>query len=111
VNPLHRLFGYARPYRGRFAVALAAMVVYAAATAAVAALIQPVIDHVLPERRGLSTWSIELLLVYLVKGLAGYASAFVMTDIAARTRLRDRLFRHILDQSATFFSRHTPAAS
>jgi hypothetical protein len=37
VNPLHRLFGYARPYRGRFAVALAAMVVYTAATAAVAA--------------------------------------------------------------------------
>ena len=109
MNPLHRLFGYARPYRGRFAVALAAMVVYAAATAAVAALIQPVIDHVLPERRGLSTWCIELLLVYLVKGLAGYASAFVMTDIGQRVvrDLRDRLFRHILDQSATFFSRHT----
>jgi ATP-binding cassette, subfamily B, bacterial MsbA len=109
VNPLHRLFGYARPYRGRFAVAIAAMVVYAAATAAVAALIQPVIDHVLPEGRGLSTWCIELLLVYLIKGLGGYASAFVMTDIGQRVvrDLRDRLFRHILDQSATFFSRHT----
>ena len=67
MNPLQRLFGYARPYRGRFAVALAAMVVYAAATAAVAALIQPVIDQVLPEGTGLcrngarrccsSTWS------------------------------------------------------
>ena len=109
MNPLHRLFGYARPYRGRFAVALAAMVVYAAATAAVAALIQPVIDHVLPERKGLYTWCIKLLLVYLVKGLAGYASTFVMTDIGQRVvrDLRDRLFRHILDQSATFFSRHT----
>jgi ATP-binding cassette, subfamily B, bacterial MsbA len=109
VNPLHRLFGYARPYRGRFAVAIAAMVVYAAATAAVAALIQPVIDHVLPEGRGLSTWCIELLLVYLIKGLGGYASAFVMTDIGQRVvrDLRDRLFRHILDQSATFFSRRT----
>ena len=109
MNPLHRLFGYARPYRGRFAVAIAAMVVYAAATAAVAALIQPVIDHVLPEGRGLSTWCIELLLVYLIKGLGGYASAFVMTDIGQRVvrDLRDRLFRHILDQSATFFSRHT----
>ncbi len=47
--------------------------------------------------------------MYLVKGLAGYASAFVMTDIGQRVvrDLRDRLFRHILDQSATFFSRHT----
>jgi subfamily B ATP-binding cassette protein MsbA len=109
VNPLHRLFGYARPYRGRFAAALAAMVVYAAATAAVAALIQPVIDHVLPEGTGLSRWCTALLLVYLIKGLGGYASAFLMTDIGQRVvrDLRDRLFRHILDQSATFFSRHT----
>ena len=109
MNPLHRLFGYARPYRGRFAVALAAMVVYAAATAAVAALIKPVIDQVLPKGESLASWSIALLLVYIVKGLGAYASAFVMTDIGQRVvrDLRDQLFRHILDQSATFFSRHT----
>src|SRR5688500_13286675 len=109
VNPLHRLFGYARPYRGRFAVALAAMLVYAAATAAVAALIQPVIDKVLPTGDGLFQWCAALLLVYLIKGLGAYASAFVMTDIGQRVvrDLRDRLFRHILDQSATFFSRHS----
>jgi subfamily B ATP-binding cassette protein MsbA len=109
VNPLHRLFGYARPYRGRFAVALTAMVVYAAATAAVAALIKPVIDQVLPKGERLVSWSIALLLVYIVKGLGAYASAFVMTDIGQRVvrDLRDQLFRHILDQSATFFSRHT----
>jgi subfamily B ATP-binding cassette protein MsbA len=109
VNPLHRLFVYARPYRGRFAAALAAMLVYAAATAAVAALIQPVIDKVLPTGAGLSRWCATLLLVYLVKGLGAYASAFLMTDIGQRVvrDLRDRLFRHILDQSATFFSRHS----
>jgi subfamily B ATP-binding cassette protein MsbA len=85
------------------------MVVYAVATAAVAWLIQPVIDHVLPEGTGLARWCTALLLVYFVKGLGGYASAFLMTDIGQRVvrDLRDRLFRHILDQSATFFSRHT----
>jgi len=85
------------------------MVVYAIANAAVAALIQPVIDRVLPNGTGLVEWCTALLVVYLVKGLAGYASAFVMTDIGQRVvrDLRDRLFRHILDQSATFFSRHT----
>ena len=109
MNPLHRLFGYARPYRGRFAVAIAAMVVYATATAAVAYLIRPVIDQVLPYGTGLLQWCVALLLVYLVKGLGAYASAFVMTDIGQRVvrDLRDQLFRHILDQSATFFSRHT----
>ena len=109
MNPLHRLFGYARPYRGRFAVAIAAMVVYAAATAAVAYLIKPVIDKVLPKGEDLFTWCSALLIVYVVKGLGAYASAFVMTDIGQRVvrDLRDQLFRHILDQSATFFSRHT----
>jgi ATP-binding cassette, subfamily B, bacterial MsbA len=109
VNPLHRLFGYARPYRGRFAVAIAAMVVYAAATAAVAYLIKPVIDKVLPKGEDLFAWCSALLIVYVVKGLGAYASAFVMTDIGQRVvrDLRNQLFRHILDQSATFFSRHT----
>src|SRR4029079_2242382 len=85
------------------------MVVYAAATAAVAALIQPVIDHVLPEGTGLARWCTALLLVYLIKGLGGYAAAFLVNDIRppAVRDLRDQLFRHILDQSATFFSRHT----
>jgi subfamily B ATP-binding cassette protein MsbA len=109
VNPLQRLLGYARPYRGRFAAALAAMVVYAAATAAVAKLIQPVIDEVLPTGERLALWCTAVVVVYAVKGLGGYLSAYLMTDIGQRVvrDLRDRLFRHILDQSATFFSRNT----
>ena len=38
MNPLQRLLGYARPYRGRFAVALTAMAIYAAANALVGSL-------------------------------------------------------------------------
>ncbi len=109
MNPLQRLLGYARPYRGRFVAATAAMVLYAAATAAVAALIRPVIDKVLPEGTGLRAWCMALLTVYIVKGASAYASTYLMTDIGQRVvrDLRDRLFRHILDQSATFFSRRT----
>jgi subfamily B ATP-binding cassette protein MsbA len=85
------------------------MVVYAAATAAVAALIKPVIDNVLPTGNGLYTWCVLLLVVYTFKGIGAYASTYVMTDIGQRVvrDLRDRLFRHILDQSATFFSRRS----
>jgi subfamily B ATP-binding cassette protein MsbA len=109
VNPLPRLLGYARPYRGRFVAATVAMVLYAAATAAVAALIRPLIDNVLPQGTGLSSWCTWLLAIYVVKGAGAYASTYLMTDIGQRVvrDLRDQLFRHILDQSASFFSRRT----
>jgi subfamily B ATP-binding cassette protein MsbA len=109
VNPLTRLFGFARPYRGRFIAAIAAMVCYAAAAASVAALIAPMIDRVLPARERLGLWSIQVVLAYATKGLGGYLSAVLMTDIGQRVvrDLRDRLFRHILDQSAGFFTRNT----
>ena len=79
-HPLRRLLGFSRPYRGRFLLALLAMVVYAGASAGVA---------------------------YLAKGIGSYFSAYLMTDIGQRVvrDIRDRLFRHILDQSAAFFAR------
>ena len=57
----------------------------------------------------LRTWSIALLAIYLVKGLGAYFSAYLMTDVGAARRAGppQQLFRHILDQSAGFFSRRT----
>ena len=109
MNPLYRLFGYARPYRGRLATAIVAMVFYAAASAGVAWLIKPLFDGVLPTGDGFAAWSTAVLIVYGVKGAGAYASTFLMTDIGQRVvrDVRDRLFRHILDQSASFFSRKT----
>ena len=118
MNLLHRLFGYARPYRGRFAVAVTAMVVYAAAGVAVLRLIKPMMDdlligsaarEVLETRTAFARWATAVLIAYLFKGLGAYASTYLMTDIGQRVvrDLRNQLFRHILDQSATFFSRRT----
>jgi subfamily B ATP-binding cassette protein MsbA len=118
VSPFARLLEYARPYRGRFAAALAAMLFYAAASAGIVVLIRPLMDHVLPRRIEVGpwgipiefrTWALAVLAVYLVKGLAAYFSAYLMTDIGQRVvrDLRNRLFRHMLDQSASFFSRRT----
>jgi len=85
------------------------MVCYAAASASVAALIAPMIDKVLPARERVGIWAVQVLVAYAIKGLGAYASALLMTDIGQRVvrDLRDRLFRHILDQSASFFSRNT----
>ena len=41
THPLKRLFGYAAPYRGRLAAAVAGMLVYAAGSAGLAALVRP----------------------------------------------------------------------
>jgi len=93
-------------------VALAAMVVYAAGSAYLAWLIKPIYDQVLitsvhPE--AFVAIAAQIVLAYFLKGVGGYASTYLMADVGQRVvmTLRNRLFRHILDQSAAFFSRRT----
>ena len=118
MNAFTRLLTYARPYRGRFAAALAAMLFYAAASAGLVTLIKPLMDSVLSDRLDLTFWGVRMnlpawsaavLVMYLFKGLGAYFSTFVMTDIGQRVvrDLRNTVFGHILNQSATFFSLRT----
>jgi subfamily B ATP-binding cassette protein MsbA len=119
VNAFTRLLGYARPYGGRLTAALAAMLFYAAASAGLVTLIKPLMDSVLSDRLDLTffngttvdlrTWSLAVLAIYLLKGLGAYFSTYLMTDVGQRVvrDVRNQLFRHILNQSASFFSRRT----
>jgi subfamily B ATP-binding cassette protein MsbA len=109
VNAFRRLLEYARPHRARLAAALAAMVLYGAASAGLASLIQPIFDEVLPNRQNLLPITVAILIVYLVKGAGSYLSGYLMTDVGQRVvrDLRNVLFRHILGQSAAFFSLQT----
>jgi subfamily B ATP-binding cassette protein MsbA len=109
MNPFFRLLQFARPHRGRLVAALGAMLLYAAASAGVAALIQPIFDEVLPSREHLLPVSIELLTIYFIKGVSAYLSGYLMTDVGQRVvrDVRNVLFRHILGQSAAFFSLQT----
>ena len=110
-HPLRRLLTYARPYRGRFVVALVAMLLYAGASAGVAYLIKPMINNILPGEGSIpfSFWAGLIIVAYVAKGVGSYFSTYLMTDIGQRVvrDIRDTLFRHILDQSAAFFSRRT----
>ena len=56
-----------------------------------------------------ATLAVSILLAYFLKGVGGYVSSYLMADVGQRVvrDLRNRLFRHILDQSAAFFSRRT----
>jgi subfamily B ATP-binding cassette protein MsbA len=124
VNELRQLLREARAYRGRLGVALVAMIVYAAGNGLQAYLIKVIVDglaalrsgDLLTVTQGPFTFQITLagiagliLLAYFLKGVGGYASDFLMTDVGQRVvrDLRNRLFRHILGQSATFFARNT----
>jgi subfamily B ATP-binding cassette protein MsbA len=109
VNAFRRLLAYARPHRLRLANAVLAMVVYGAASAALAALIQPIFDEVLPARKDLMPITFAIIGVYLVKGIGSYLSGYLMTDVGQRVvrDIRNGLFRHILGQSAAFFSLQT----
>ena len=109
MKALSRLFAYARPHRARLAGALAAMLLYAAASAYLITLIDPIFDSVLPARERLASTIIAILVVYLAKGIGAYVSSYLMTDVGQRVvrDLRNVVFRHILGQSAAFFTTQT----
>jgi subfamily B ATP-binding cassette protein MsbA len=105
VNHLRRLFRYARPYRGRFFVALVAMLLYGAASVWLLTLVQPIFDEVLAQQRSVTRIAWAILVAYLVKGIGSYVSAYLMADVGQHVvlDLRKQMFRHTLGQSAAFF--------
>lgn len=106
THPLRRLFAYATPYRGRLAAAVAGMLVYAAGSAGLAALVKPIFDNVLVNQERLAFTAWALVGVYLLKGVGSYVSSYLMADVGQRvvTDVRNALYRHILGQSAAFFA-------
>ena len=85
------------------------MVVYGAASAGVVLQIGPILDEVLPRQEDLVATMAAIVVLYLLKGVGAYISGYLMTDIGHRVvrDLRNLLFRHILGQSAAFFSTQT----
>jgi ATP-binding cassette, subfamily B, bacterial MsbA len=109
VNVFFRLLEFARPYRARLIVAGIAMVLYGAASAGVVYQVQPILEKVLPKREDLFSTIVAILGFYVLKGIGAYVSGYLMTDVGQRVvrDIRNRLFRHILGQSAGFFSVNT----
>jgi subfamily B ATP-binding cassette protein MsbA len=109
VNSFFRLLRYAKPYKGRLAWAVLAMVIYAIASALLAVLIKTILDQVLPTGNQLAFVATSVVGLYFAKGVGGYFSDFLMEDVGQRVvrDLRDKLYSHIIGQSAGFFARHT----
>ena len=85
------------------------MIVYGAGSYGVLSQVQPIFDKVLPAQEDLIPTIVAILGFYLLKGLGGYVSGYLMTDVGQRVvrDIRNQLFRHILGQSAAFFSVNT----
>jgi subfamily B ATP-binding cassette protein MsbA len=104
-----RLLRYAAPHRVLITGATLAMIVYGAASAALAWLIKPIIDDVLGHQSSLGFVATAILTAYFFKGLGAYFSSYLMDDLGHRVvmKLRNDLFSHLLAQSAAFFARRT----
>jgi subfamily B ATP-binding cassette protein MsbA len=105
VTPLRRLLRYAAPYRGRFTAAVAAMLVYGAASAWLAWLVKPIVNDVLIRQQSLAMVAWSILAAYLLKGIGSYFSSYLMADVGQHVvlDLRNSMFRHTLGQSTAFF--------
>ena len=109
MDSILRLLRYSTRHRALIVGAILAMLLYGAASAALAYLIKPVIDDVLAAQRSVVWVATAILLSYFLKGVGGYFSSYLMDDLGHRVvmRLRNDLFRHLLNQSAAFFSRRS----
>jgi ATP-binding cassette, subfamily B, bacterial MsbA len=109
LNPLIRLLQFSRPYRGRLAAAFGWMLLYAAGAAGLAKLIQNVFDEVLKNGQNLAWVAAAVVAANVFKGVGGYFSAYLMSDVGQHVVMdvRNRLFRHMLNQSAAFFARRS----
>lgn len=109
MNPVLRLCRYGSPHIRCLIGAVVAMIFYAAASGALAYLFKPIFDQVLPNRTGFS-WVFGAIIGFSIcKGIGGYFSTYLMTDVGQRLvrDIRSELFGHILNQSARFFDYRT----
>lgn len=106
-----RLFGFLRPYRRRFTVAVLLMLVSSAAAVAGPYLVKIAIDD------GMATGSVPVLrqtvLLYLAIALIQWVATYLRVNIMAQVGqsiiydLRSQLFAHLQDLSLSFYSHYS----
>lgn len=99
---------YLRPYLGQLTLAFVFMALAAAMTAAIAQLMQPVLDDVLgTQGRGNEIWFVSTLVfvVFLVRGLATYIHTIMMNKIGQSivADIQKSLFDKFMVMDLAFF--------
>jgi subfamily B ATP-binding cassette protein MsbA len=109
VRQFRRLFAFTRPYRGLLFASWIATAGYAAASAGLVHMVEPIFDDVLIRTLNVVPVAITILTLYLLKGACSYLSTTLVASAGQRavTDLRNRLYEHVLSQSFTFLSRNS----
>jgi subfamily B ATP-binding cassette protein MsbA len=96
-----------RGYVGWLILAVAFMALMAAATAISAWLMKPVVNQIFIARDRDMLWLIggAVLATFVVKGVASYAQATMMSRVGQRivADMQNRLYRHMTDLDLSFF--------
>jgi subfamily B ATP-binding cassette protein MsbA len=102
--------GYVRREVGSLLVALLCMALAAGATAALAKLMEPVLDQVFVQKNAGSLTRIAglVLATFVIKGLATYGQTVLMTGVGLRivARLQEQVGSHLLGADLAYFQRH-----
>jgi subfamily B ATP-binding cassette protein MsbA len=102
-----RLLTQVRPYLGRVALALFCMVLASACNVAPPWLLKNVVDDVLIEKdmAFLNALSLGIVVLFLLKGLAGYGHQYLMNWIGQRVvmDIRLKLYEHMQSLSFRYF--------
>ncbi len=102
---------YVRNYAARLVWAVVCMALVAAATAALAYLMKPIIDEVFVERNRsmLVVVAAMVFVVFVVKGFATYGQAVLMNYIGQRVTadLQIGMFAHLMRADLAFFQKNS----
>ncbi|MFQ5954189.1 MAG: ABC transporter ATP-binding protein, partial [Kiloniellales bacterium] len=101
------LADHVRPQLGRIAAALTCMAIVAATSAALAHLMEPVVNEIFVNRvKAMLPWIAGLVLaVFVVRGAATYAQSVLMNHVGQRiiANMQHRLFGHLMGADLAFF--------
>lgn len=102
-----RLLSYVKPYKLQFAYAILGMVGYAITESGFAALMKPLLDgsFVEKDRQAIVFVPILIILIFIIRGVAGFASTYFMAWIgwSVIKQLRKEVFAKYLTLPTQFY--------
>lgn len=105
-----RLLGYATPHWRLFLLAVLAMALFAATDTGFAALMKPMLDgnFIARDPAAIRYVPVVLILLFLFRGLTGFASRYIMSWIGRRViqQIRQGVFRQMLRLPVAYYDQN-----